>query len=344
MTSLLYRHGFESAPESSGENLPNEATPEISPNDPSSTEALSSEIEMGLDTSEDWGQELVTMIENEGLSPEETRGLLASLPAFFENISPEAMDYIQNLSPELESVSQKVAQARESGQIEEATNLLVEFLEQQEEALKVLPDETMREEILGMIGSTLHVQEAEVAIGTHSKLELLSAGIDIIPVIGSAKMLTESAVGKTMSGKHLEGKDRASHAAWGASFAALDAVAVGGVFVGGAPSAAAEGAKITARGASVAKTGLQVGRTITRTAALCRKVGKAGKTTKTVRTLFRVGSVMKKYPRVAGSIIKLVEKKRTVKKLNTLRKDTGDLATRAHKFVPKGLDDLPEAA
>ncbi len=288
-------------------------------------------------------EELLASLEQEDLSEEDIAALRIELPEMLQGLSPETLEYIRNLGPHLERVIDQVGDLKADGKIEGAVNVLVDFIENQEKVLEKIPDENLRNQILGMIGVLLDLDSIEKELGQQAKLEVLSAGIDLIPVVGSVKMLTEATMGKTAAGEKLEGKDRAKHAAWATAFVALDAIAVAGLVTGGTVSAAAEGGKVAVRAGTVATKGAKAGKIITRTAAFCRKVGKAGKTTKSVRTLFRVGSLMRKYPRIAGTLIKIVEKKRTVDKVRNINNIRGKLEKNTDPTTI--LDqDLPSAA
>lgn len=82
--------------------------------------------------------------------------------------------------------------------------------------------------------------------GDRSKLvKFSSLALDVVPFVGSAKMLTESMRGKTLSGEELSGWKRAIHGLEGGAFLALDLVGVGAVAKAVSPSA-----KLFTRGAA----------------------------------------------------------------------------------------------
>lgn len=108
--------------------------------------------------------------------------------------------------------------------------------------------------------------------------EVTSNGIDLVPVVGGGKMLSEALYGKTLSGETLEGKERIIHAGVAAGSLLLDATALG----------------------AAAKTGVLAGRSI----KLVEKAGSqlaAKGATKSSRIFQSTARFMEKHP-------KLVEK------------------------------------
>jgi hypothetical protein len=59
--------------------------------------------------------------------------------------------------------------------------------------------------------------------------QLVSGGLDLVPIAGGGKMALEALVGKTLSGKELHGKGRLIHLAVGVGSAALDLTGIGEV-------------------------------------------------------------------------------------------------------------------
>src|SRR3989344_1307751 len=57
--------------------------------------------------------------------------------------------------------------------------------------------------------------------------EIVSNGLDVLPIAGSGKMLLEAIYGDTLAGKELNGKDRIIHGAIGAGMLPLDFIGVG---------------------------------------------------------------------------------------------------------------------
>jgi|GEM_PF-6811498 hypothetical protein len=102
------------------------------------------------------------------------------------------------------------------------------------------------------------------------KSEMISSGLDFVPVVGGVKMTLEGVAGKTLSGKKLERKARIIHAGMGVATCALDFTGIGeagkGAIIAGKGVAASEklalklaergavrGEKIVARGVELMK-------------------------------------------------------------------------------------------
>lgn len=139
------------------------------------------------------------------------------------------------------------------------------------------------------------VEQTELTKGKG--MELLSTGIDILPFVGGAKMMVEGAVGKTLTGKELELKDRALYVAEGALWLTVDTVAIGaGAVSAGGGTAVVEGAAIALKVPKAAKL-------VTRSAAVIRATKGAGKGS---RALFNAGRFLVEHPNLAAKADKLV--------------------------------------
>lgn len=139
------------------------------------------------------------------------------------------------------------------------------------------------------------VEQTELSKGKG--MELLSTGIDILPFVGGAKMMGEGAIGKTLTGKELELKDRALYVAEGALWLTVDTVAIGaGAISAGSGTAVVEGAALALKVPKAAKL-------ITRSAAVIRATKGAGKGS---RALFNAGRFLVEHPNLGKAADKLV--------------------------------------
>ncbi|MBD3270461.1 hypothetical protein GF376_02960 [Candidatus Peregrinibacteria bacterium] len=247
--------------------------------------------------------------ENIDISPKDFKELQESVGSLFKNSSPELAEYLNELTPQLTSLLKHVATLREKNQDYEALNALVKFLEEQMNRFENIKDKKLRDTLTAYVGSVLNIDKIEKSLNARKKVEMMSAGVDVIPVVGSIKMLGESAYGKKMTGEHLTNTGRISHGAAATAYLGLDAIAVAGLVTGGTVSAVAEGGKVAATTARIGSKGARIASTITRFAALARKTTGARKASK---ALFKVGKLVRKYPKLTGAIAKLAEKRRKV--------------------------------
>ncbi len=115
--------------------------------------------------------------------------------------------------------------------------------------------------------------------------------VDFIPFVGSAKMLTEAARGKTFQGTQLTNKQRAIHALEGGVYLLLDSATLG-------------------TGGAAAKGGLRASKLLTRNAALARKIGLSRRLYKPV---YKAGRAIAKNERIEGALtrgLRKIESKR----------------------------------
>lgn len=121
---------------------------------------------------------------------------------------------------------------------------------------------------------TAAAAEQESDASKKDKLKKLAIdGVDFVPVVGSMKMMAESAAGKTMGGEKLSNFKRFMHGAEGSVFLALDLTGLG-----------------------VAAEGLKSAKLMSRSSALMRKMGLSEKVYKPV---FKFGEFLGKHPNVA---------------------------------------------
>ncbi len=231
------------------------------------------------------------------IDPKELQELQEALPFLFTESSPEFEEFIEKINPEINKMVEEVDALRAKGETLKAVEKVGEFLKSTEAEISGMPDSKLKEEILAYIGMALKVSEMEADMNAQLKLELMSVGVDLIPVVGSGKMIYEAARGRTMSGEVLSKSGRLLHAGEATLFLALDGVSIAGLFLGGVPTAAAQGSKA----AVVGLKGMEAGRVLTRFAALIRKTTKSRKAAKTI---FKVGMLMRKYPKLAQVMMK----------------------------------------
>jgi hypothetical protein len=92
-----------------------------------------------------------------------------------------------------------------------------------------------------------------------------------------------------------------------------DAAAIGSAFFSGPVGPAViETAKAGIIGAESAVKGAKIAGTIMRFAAICRKTGKLHKVSKTI---YKMGVIVKKYPKVAGGIFRFMKLKKNATRL-----------------------------
>lgn len=136
----------------------------------------------------------------------------------------------------------------------------------QEKVVKFLKDKKAYLESLSLNGEDIEAALAQMDVliqldltmvqadeKTRSKiLMLLSAGIDLIPLVGGAKMMTEAGLGKTLDGEDLGGMRRVLHFGEGAFWELVDVASLALLAAGGS-GAVTEGAAVAVKGARVAE-------------------------------------------------------------------------------------------
>ncbi len=269
--------------------------------------------------------ELERMLIQEGihLSPEEIRELQSAIPDIFEGVSPEFATHLRDANERLTVTQQKIEHLRSQKKYDELAQELSAFLESESTKAEAMTNPATREYMLTYLSNALAVDQIQEELEAQAKAELVSSTIDIVPGVGSLKMLSETAAGKTMSGRELEGGKRVMHGAEAIAFLALDAVALIGLLAapetfgaGAAVTVGAEGAK-AARVLKLGERGLQIGKTITRFGALCRKTTKLRTASKTI---YKFGRLLQKYPRLAGAVTRVIEHRRSRKRKEVIAK------------------------
>ncbi len=251
--------------------------------------------------------ELQKMLLAEGieLTPEDFRDLYESIPDIFESGNPELGKYMRDLQPRLEKTIDETANLKAEGFDADAMNKLVEFMENEEKNVEKIKDPNARDTILAYIGAMLNIQQLAKDMKGQATTELVSNGVDMIPVIGSGKMMYECATGKTAAGEKLEGTGRVIHGGWATVSLAFDVVTVASAFASGPVGpAVSEGAKVALIGTKASVQGAKIANYIFKFAALCQRVEKLGKVSKTI---FKIGALIQKYPKIAGGIVKYLK-------------------------------------
>ena len=150
----------------------------------------------------------------------------------------------------IQEFEQKLKQ--DSSEKLEQSNTILESGEKSTQLSQVELDQLAKEYNLD---EKLKANEAEI-IATEQEGEKkiegshgigMSDALDLVPIVGGAKMVIESGVGKTMDGKKLSTKERVTYGTVGAGSIALDMTGVG------APEG--EAMVIAAKGAGAAEKG-----------------------------------------------------------------------------------------
>jgi hypothetical protein len=265
-----------------------------------------------MDSIDSGEEELERILLKEGvtLSPEEIRELYDAIPELFQQSNPEFSGYLTGLQPRLEKVVDETASLKEQGLDSDALDVMIKFLETEEKNIGLLKDEKIKESLLAYIGIVLNTEQLAKE---QTKVQLVSNGIDLFPVAGSMKMMYECANGKTAAGEKLQGTGRMIHGGMAVLSLATDAAAIGSAFVSGPVGPTViESAKASVIGAESAVKGAKIASTIMRFAAICRKTGKLHNVSKTI---FKLGVIVKKYPKVAGGILRFMKLKKNAGRL-----------------------------
>lgn len=304
------------------------------------------------------------------LLPEEIKTLQEAMPELVRGVSPEFAKYLDGLSPRLTKLMQHTEKLKAEKNEHEAVSEMSKFVENEFKLIDKIKDEKTKEQVITFIGSVIDIDKVIADMKKQTKVEGAADLAKIIPIVGPGIELGEAAAGKTVAGKKLTDGQRAKQAVVGAGFMALD---VAGFFTAGTTAAAstavkaaragegakgavqagraayktakaAEAAKTTAMvagkgykvGKTMAKTGMQMGRTMTRMAALCRKTEKLKSVS---ASLYKVGKIIKKYPRLTGFLTAKLAAKRSaykgVKKAIGASKDILKTAPKVEKRVQK---------
>jgi hypothetical protein len=260
-------------------------------------------------------EELEKILIREGvqLSPEDIKELYDAIPELFEQTNPEFAEYLSGLQPRLEKTVDDTATLKEQGLESDAVDVMVKFLEKEEKNIGNLKNEKVKQMLLAYIGIILNTEQLAEDIKKQTKVDVISNGADLIPVVGSMKMMYECANGKTAAGEKLEGSGRIVHGGMATLSLCTDAAAIASAFVSGPVGPTViESAKASVIGTESAVKGAKIAGTLMRFAAICRKTAKLNKVSKTI---FKLGVIVKKYPKVTGGILRFMKLKKNARRL-----------------------------
>lgn len=201
--------------------------------------------------------------------------------------SPEHQAYI-------DSISHAVLKLLEENPENISTEDILLFLNQQKERLDTLPEKE-KAIIQAQINSINNNHSNNPSISK----EIISNTIDLIPIIGSCKMIAEATKGNTLSGEKLPKKKRVTHLLLGAGCLLVDigTLGSGGVVIKG-----------LSKGGKIAKG-------IKRVGAICR-VTKGLKSIS--KPIFKIGGLLAKNPKITNTLIKHIEAKKKIKLRNLI--------------------------
>jgi hypothetical protein len=201
-------------------------------------------------TAEDWERELDQMREGE----------IDYLERQVQNPDPEIAqraEFVLKIKKDLDTLVDDVNKDVMSGDLEVAQEKVQKFLGVTREYLESLPLEgTDIEAALEQMDFLIQLDLTMVQVGEEARSKLLmltSLGIDMVPLVGGAKMMTEAGFGKTLDGQDLAGIKRVLHFGEGAFWELVDVASIALLFAGGT-GAATEGAAMAAKGAKAAGT------------------------------------------------------------------------------------------
>ncbi len=260
------------------------------------------------------------------LSEGEIQSLYESIPDLVNGISPEFSEYMQGMMPRLETTLDAVEKFKKEGNEYKGVETLADFLGNEMDGIEKIKDENTRTQLISFMNSTIDIEKVVADMKKQTTVDGATELAKIVPVVGPGIDLAEAARGRTAAGEKLSGGKRVVRAAVGTTFMVLD---VAGLVTGGATTAARAGitaAKAGKSAADVAKAasgaykaakaaekvgktatlavrGAQIGKSVTRFAALCRKTTKLNRIS---QTIFKVGKLIQKYPRLAGVISKTI--------------------------------------
>lgn len=200
-------------------------------------------------TPEDWERELDEMRQGEIEYLERQTG----------NPDKEVADraeFVLKIKKDIDTLVDETSKDVMAGNLEGAQEKVVKFLKGEKAYLESLPlDGADIEVALAQMDVLIQIDLTMVQADekTRSKvLMLLSAGIDLIPLVGGAKMMTEASLGKTLDGQDLGGIKRVLHFGEGAFWELVDVASLALLAAGGS-GVVTEGAAVAAKGARVAE-------------------------------------------------------------------------------------------
>ncbi len=252
--------------------------------------------------------ELNAILKDEGIEMEEKdfQDLKDAIPEMVREDSPELASYLEELSPRLDEVLRTSAEKKTGGDERGSVEVLVTFMEEEMKKLESVPDEALRAQVLSIMGDAVNFKQLSDDLKKYAKADVVSSAIDMIPVVGSAKITGEAALGKTASGQKLEGGKRAWHALTGVAFLALD---VAGLGTAGATTAASEAGRV-AKGAAKATEVAMLTAKVGKVANLLAKSAKFGRASASVA---KFGNLITKYPKLSHALLTMHKWKNNAK-------------------------------
>lgn len=244
--------------------------------------------------------ELHAILEQEDIHMEQKDfdDLKAAVPEMVREDSPELADYLQEMSPRLDEALKMAASKKESGDERGSVDALVEFVEGEMKKIELLPGEVLRGQILSVLGDSVHFDQLSEDLKKYAKADVASSAVDLIPVVGSTKIIGEAALGKTASGQKLEGGKRAWHALAGTTFLVLD---VAGLGTAGATTAASE----AGRAAQAVEKGAEVAMLTAKVARIANLLAKSAKFERASASVAKFGTLIAKYPELSRVILRM---------------------------------------
>lgn len=267
-------------------------------------------------------------LEKDGLklSEEEIQSLYESMPDLVNGISPEFAEYVKGMMPRIEKVLIEAEKYKKENNEYKAVETLSDFLGAEMGSIEKIKDENTRAQLLSFIGATIDIEKVVEDMKKQTTVDGATELIKIVPVVGPGIDLAEAARGRSAAGEKLSGGQRVKLATVGTVFMIMD---VAGLVTAGSTTAiragitaakagkgaadvakaasgaykAAKAAEKVGKTASLAAKGARIGKSVTRFAALCRKTTKLNRVSKTI---FKVGKLIQKYPRLTMVIAKTI--------------------------------------
>jgi len=336
-------------------NKPTQTTAESQRDRTSETMARSAEEEeMAMEK-----ELLYEQLEKGGLklTEEEIQGLYEAMPDLVNGISPEFSEYLQGMMPRLEKTLDAVEQFKKDGNEYKGVETLTDFLGNEMDGIEKIKDEDTRNQLISFMQSTIDIEKVVADMKKQTTVDGATELAKIVPFVGPGINLAEAARGKTAAGEKLSGGKRVVRVAVGTTFMVLD---VAGIVTGGTTTAArvgisaakagkgaadvakaasgaykaAKAAEKIGKTATLAARGANIGKAVTRFAALSRKTTKLHRISKTI---FKVGKLIQKYPRLAGVISKTIKLRSKYKGIRFDLKLAGKAVKVAHvaRAIPK---------
>ncbi len=217
------------------------------------------------------------------MSEEDLRALYQILPDLFSDTNPDMSKYLQGFLPRLEQTMDHAATLKRTEFGGEALKVLVEFLEQEQETISHIPNETTREQLLALLATSLNVEQLEADLKSQATKELGWGAVKLLP--GSSLIdIMEAAQGRTLTGEEMSMGSRALNGLKGAGLLFLD---LGGLATFGLTTGASTAIKVANEG-KVATKGLELAHAVQVFAAL-PKIQNLGKVSEVA---FKFGDIL----------------------------------------------------